>query len=323
MIRNQWYAVLDTKELKKNKILSVKRMGEKLVFWRDNENIKCLIDKCAHRGAALSLGKIIDGCIQCPFHGFEYNEKGDCVKIPAKGKKAKIPEYIRVKAYPARESLGFIWIYWGEYKEENELPPIPKIEEIDDKFVYHQIIDHWSVHYSRAIENQLDVMHLPFVHYNTIGRGKKTIVDGPYTELKNEKLSVWVSNRKDENGEAKTKIDKPRDKFQIQFIFPNLWQNNISESFKIVVAFVPIDKENTKFYLRNYQKITRLPILKNIVGWFGDRGNRIIINQDKRVVLTQNPIRSELKMEEKLVHGDKPIIEYRKRRQELKDINNN
>jgi len=319
MIKNQWYAVLDSKELKKKKILSIKRMGEKLVLWRDGDTIKCLVDKCAHRGAALSLGKIVEGCIQCPFHGFEYNEKGDCVKIPAKGKKSKVPDYIRVRAYPARENLGFIWIYWGDYKEEKDLPPIPTIEDIDKKFVHHQIVDHWPVHYSRAIENQLDVMHLPFVHYNTIGRGNRTIVDGPYTELKNDKISVWVANRKDNNEEAKQRISRPSYNFQVQFIFPNLWQNRISDSFRIVVIFVPIDEENTKLYLRNYQKIVRLPLLRNVFGWFGNLGNRIIINQDKRVVITQDPIKSELKMDEKLVHGDKPIIEYRKRREELQE----
>ena len=61
MIKNQWYAVLESKEVKKGKLLGVTRLGEKLVFWRDHENgIICLRDKCAHRGAQLSIGKICD-----------------------------------------------------------------------------------------------------------------------------------------------------------------------------------------------------------------------------------------------------------------------
>lgn len=42
------------KELPKNKLIGVTRLGEKLVFWRNKDGeIICLKDKCAHRGAAL------------------------------------------------------------------------------------------------------------------------------------------------------------------------------------------------------------------------------------------------------------------------------
>ena len=77
MVRNQWYAVLESKELK-NKLLAVKRLNENMVFWRDETgDAVCMLDKCAHRFAALSKGKInfIDH-IQCPFHGLEYNNEG-------------------------------------------------------------------------------------------------------------------------------------------------------------------------------------------------------------------------------------------------------
>ena len=54
MIRNQWYVVLESQEVK-HKPIGVTRMGEKLVFWRDAQGqVHCLRDRCAHRGAALS-----------------------------------------------------------------------------------------------------------------------------------------------------------------------------------------------------------------------------------------------------------------------------
>ena len=36
MIRNQWYVILRSKELKKGKTLGVLRMGERMVLWRDS-----------------------------------------------------------------------------------------------------------------------------------------------------------------------------------------------------------------------------------------------------------------------------------------------
>ena len=75
MIPNQWYAVLDSKELPTRKPIGVTRLGQKLVFYRDTDgNPACLYDKCCHRGAALSFGKVIDNHIQCPFHGLKYDK---------------------------------------------------------------------------------------------------------------------------------------------------------------------------------------------------------------------------------------------------------
>lgn len=325
MIRNQWYAVLDSKELKKGKVLGVTRLGEKLVFWRDrNGNVGCLFDKCAHRGAALSVGKVVsNGALQCPFHGFEYDSSGKVTKIPAIGKAAKVPDRFKVNAYHTVDKHGLIWIFWGEQRKD--YPPIPFFEDIDEKFRYDTFVDHWPVHYSRAIENQLDVVHLPFVHYNTIGRGCRTLIDGPITKWTDKEMQVWVFMRKDD-GSIPLKpeeLSEPNYEALLHFRFGNIWQNRLGEAFRIFAAFVPVDEENTLIYLRLYQKIWRLPLSGWIITRLANRiGNKKILRQDKRVVITQEPKKSELKIGENLVQGDLPIIEYRKKREELKKVNN-
>jgi hypothetical protein len=72
--------------------------------------------------------------------------------------------------------------------------------------------------------------------------------------------------------------------------------------------------------MRFYQKFIRIPLLKGFVNWLANLFNIKILHQDRRVVLTQQPIKSNLKMKENLVQGDIPIIFYRKRRQELLDL---
>ena len=83
-----------------------------------------------------------------------------------------------------------------------------------------------------------------------------------------------------------------------------------------MIAFAPIDDENTLMYVRFYHKM-RTPILKNIVNFFGSQSNKYIERQDRRVVLTQQPKRSDLNIGEKLIPGDGPIITYRKIRRAL------
>lgn len=66
MIKNQWYAVLDSTQLKKKKVLGVTRLSEKLVFWRDGDDkVSCIFDKCCHRGVSLSIGKVVDNHVEC------------------------------------------------------------------------------------------------------------------------------------------------------------------------------------------------------------------------------------------------------------------
>ena len=171
------------------------------------------------------------------------------------------------------------------------------------------------------------MVHLPFVHHNTIGRGRRTLVNGPLTRLtpmpgNSDLLELWVHNEID-HGQRPLKpaeLPDPGRRPFLQFRFPNLWQNWISDEMRIVVAFVPVDDEHMIMILRTYQKFVRLPGLR----WLADLANMasslIIERQDRRVVVTQQPKRSDLRIGEHLIQGDGPIIAYRRRRRELIEV---
>ncbi|MHB1004954.1 MAG: Rieske 2Fe-2S domain-containing protein [Chloroflexota bacterium] len=318
MIPNQWYAILDSSEVKRGKPVGVVRMGERLVAWRDGRGqVQLLRDLCPHRGAALSLGKVHGDTVACPFHGFRFDAGGRCRLIPANGRSAKVPEAFRVAAYTAREAHGLIWIWWGE--QQAELPPLPFFENLDERFAYSTFRDPWNVHYTRAIENQLDVVHLPFIHHNTIGRGGRQVVDGPRVEGDDRMLNVWVSNRKEDGTTALRASQLPastRGPF-LEFRFPNIWQLMIADAVRIFVAFAPVDEENTVLYVRYYQRSVQAPGLRWLSTLAGLLGSIVIVRQDKRVVLTQLPRKSDILMKEKLIPGDGPIVAYRAKRKQL------
>lgn len=318
MIYNQWYVILESKELKRNKPLRVKRFNEGLALWRDRDGIaSCIADKCCHRGVSLGCGKIVHGELECPFHGFTYDKSGRVSSIPANGRNKSVPETMKVTSYSVYENFGFIWLWWGDEEKKTTEPFF--FSELAD-FSYSSFRDHWSVHYSRAIENQLDVVHLPFVHRTTIGRGNKTLVNGPVVKLENDTITFYVNNVEDDGNTIPLKPDEILDYeklFHLQFHFPNIWQNFISDKIRAFAAFVPVDEENSIIYIRYYQKLIRIPLLKQLFNYIGKISSIVILRQDKRVVETQDPKKSELKMNERLIMGDKPIIEYRKRRHEL------
>lgn len=321
MIPRQWYVVLDSREVR-DKPVGVTRLGEKLVFWRDAEGqVHCLRDRCAHRGVALSKGKLLpSGRLQCPFHGFEYDASGRVRVIPANSRQAPVPEQFRVQAYPTYEAHDFIWIWWGEEPPEDLKPP-RFFEDLGEEFSYAQAVDPWKAHYSRVIENQLDPIHLPFVHHNTIGRGNRTIVDGPVVRWAGDDMFyVYVHSRVDDGTPPlqPEEVEVSQDQVYLEFVFPNLWQNHISEDVRVVAAFVPVDEDHTLLYLRFYQKFLRVPLLRDLVNRVAMPFNLLVAHQDRRVVETQVPKASGLVMGEKLVQGDRPIVEHRRRREQLK-----
>ncbi|QQO10223.1 aromatic ring-hydroxylating oxygenase subunit alpha [Breznakiella homolactica] len=324
MIRNQWYGVLDSDEVKKGKPLGVTRLGERLVFWRDSKGqIICMKDVCAHRGTSLAAGTVCTDreAVQCPFHGFEYDSSGRCRLIPANGKTAPVPQNFHVEAYPSRESQGFIYIWWGEHREE--YPNVPRFQNLAEKeFSYTLITDTWPVHYSRTIENQLDLVHLPFVHYNTIGRGNRTLVNGPIEQIRGNEILFWPRNTEDHGEKPLKQADFPapdESSQHIHFIFPNLWQNWIAPSLRVAIVFAPIDGNHTRIYLRTYQKFIRIPVLKKLADLVMYRFSLKILRQDRRVVVTQLPDSSEKELSENLIRGDLPIISYRRMRESLKN----
>ncbi|MEI7492759.1 MAG: aromatic ring-hydroxylating dioxygenase subunit alpha [Bacteroidota bacterium] len=329
MIPNQWYVILESREIKKNQLKGFTRFGEKIIAWRDNNGtLGVFRDRCPHRGIQLSKGKIKDNRLQCPFHGFEYDTSGQCTLIPANGKASQPPAYIRANAYPVREAHGFVYVWYtpdpaaAKIPSNESLPEVPWFDDLDDSLVASSFTDLWKAHYSRAIENQLDVVHVPFIHHTTIGRGIGPVVNGPYTKVSNNSISFWPLNEED-RGQKPLRPDQieeaPKKSTYITFIFPNLWQNHIMDSMRIIVAFVPIDDNHTLFYLRTFQKMVKLPLLRDLYFLVTKLFNIIVLGQDRRVVETHQPQATSLKMDEHLIAGDHPIILYRKMRENLKD----
>ena len=60
-----------------------------------------------------------------------------------------------------------------------------------------------------------------------------------------------------------------------------------------------------------------MPILRQLMGWIGSLSNLVIERQDRRVVITQRPVRTDLNIGEILIQGDSPIVLYRKIRRNL------
>ncbi len=313
LVKERWYPILLSQEVKKNSPLGTERLGQKLVLWRDSQaKLHCHQDRCPHLGAALSLGEVCGDHLVCPFHGFEFDAQGQCRLIPANGKAGKIPAGMVTAQYIVQEAHGFIWLWWGE--TQTEYPPLPYFEDFTQDWHYHTITADWQTHYTRAIENQLDVAHLAFVHRTTIGAGGRSFVEGPYVESDDQELKVWVFNRKDLGMEAREQKELAKlaqgTEPSLHLRFPSIWRLTISPTIKNVIAFVPINETATRYYLRAYVH-TRNPLMGKLMPKIMSLSNPFILKQDQRVVLSQRPFNSLESEADHLIGADRAISKYR------------
>jgi phenylpropionate dioxygenase-like ring-hydroxylating dioxygenase large terminal subunit len=317
-IPNMWYAVLDSDEVKPGKPVAFKRLGVDMVFWRNGEGkVVAMRDLCPHRQCKLSPGKVVDGNLQCHFHGFQYDSEGACQLVPANGRNGPKPRALQCTVYPTQEAHGFVWVWNGERRPE--YPPVPFFDNLDG-FVYATFQAHWNVHYTRAISSELDVSHLPFVHPNTIGRGQETLVNGPYTTLDEERneLRCWISNQPDAGLPARkpSQVPPPNRPATLWLNFPNVWQIYLGESFRNVIISAPVDDKNTVLYVRTYQNVVKTPMLGKLASRLSNVFNSYVLKEDEHIVQTQWPLYDDLDIGN-FIPGDRPIALYLQRRREL------
>ena len=171
MLKNFWY-VCEFSSAVTNKPKQILMLNQRFVLYRNSQGqVVALKDQCPHRGAALSLGWVEDGCLRCPYHGWKFKADGKCIDIPANAPEMPIPKKARVDSYSVQEKYGLVWLFYGDLPPEKR-PPIPYLPEFADPKMRSIVADvKVNTHYTRVIENALDLAHVYIVHGNSVGAG--------------------------------------------------------------------------------------------------------------------------------------------------------
>ena len=160
---NYWYPVGWADRVKPGQIIPVTVWQQAIAVFRDDRGrLHALEDACPHKGVALHKGEI-QGChLLCPYHGWEFNGAGECVKIPYFPRKQKLPP-ATARSYPVREKYNLIWVFPGDAALAGDIA-LPEIPEYDDpQWLGVPIPAHFRAHFSTCNENTMDVFH-GFLH---------------------------------------------------------------------------------------------------------------------------------------------------------------
>jgi len=166
--RRLWHPVCNISDLGSSP-LAVTLLDKQIVLWRDEKQvIHGLHDRCPHRGARLSAGKLSNGLLQCAYHGWKFDGAGVCKWVPA------MPNFQPGQAQQAcavmvQESMGLCWVCIDSAKLKTELPVDFDAEHQHGLRKINVGPYEVATSAPRVIENFLDMAHFSFVHDGWLG----------------------------------------------------------------------------------------------------------------------------------------------------------
>jgi len=160
-LKNAWYVAAWGAEVEGGKLLARRLLDEPVLVYRDpGGRVHALADRCPHRFAPLSMGRLTDGVVQCRYHGLRFDGSGTCVHNPH----GPVPRAARVRSFPVVEQYSAIWIWMGDPAQADH-HKIPGFDFL--------VPEEWYVGtgymainggFELEIDNLLDLSHIEFLH---------------------------------------------------------------------------------------------------------------------------------------------------------------
>jgi phenylpropionate dioxygenase-like ring-hydroxylating dioxygenase large terminal subunit len=311
-----WYPVTFSQDLPKNSPYAFSLYDRPLVIFRNNDGkLTCLFDRCPHRAARLSDGKLLDGKLECLYHGWQFDREGKCMYIPQLPTDKPIPSNACVESHPIIERQGIVWI-WASSEETVDLDAVPTIEAIDKPEVvsmdYTIELPYDSTY---LIENVIDVAHIHIAHDGMRGGGKREYAKPIEFEILESSISGIRSSFR--SLEATNKLAGAI----VEFIAPNLilytsnYKNHNLISGLALYA-LPLGVGKCRLIYRKYSNFwARKERWKP--RWLEHWNQNQILEQDMNVIIGQyeNIERSQTSLKDMwlpLKTCDLLVLEYRK-----------
>ncbi|MGD8832200.1 MAG: Rieske 2Fe-2S domain-containing protein [Pseudomonadales bacterium] len=321
--RNCWYPVSFLRDLPRERPTGFSIYDEPLVLFFDGDGVlTCMDDRCPHRSARLSDGQLIDGRLECLYHGWQFGAGGRCLRIPQAPEGFGIPEKACVRSYPLRIVKDMVWVWMGD-PEQTESRPIPVTECIGDPDV--TCVDfQMDLPYDQSylIENVIDIAHIHIAHHGMRGGGHRdAALPMKFKILKNSVEGIRSGFRTIRPGMTGDEEDPVLRGAYVDYVAPNLIRYDSEyrdESLKagLDLYSLPLGKSRCRLLYRKYSNFTsRREAMKP--RWLEHWTQCLILEQDMGVVVGQHEQieKSEGPLKDMwlpLATSDRLVIEYRK-----------
>lgn len=194
-LKKAWYVAGFSEELVAGALLARTLLEQPVVFFRTAEGgVKALADRCPHRFAPLSMGRLMpEGDLECPYHGLRFNGAGACTRNPHGD--GSIPKAAQVRAYQVVERHGLLWWWAGEADEADDtrIPDYSFAQRAHPDATVKGYMP-TDCDYQLLVDNILDLTHADYLHGGSLGSGAITRVMPKVTDLGDSSVAIaWHS----------------------------------------------------------------------------------------------------------------------------------
>lgn len=169
-----WFQVAWSDEINVGDVHRMTYFDLDMVAWRAESGAVTVMDAyCEHLGAHLGYGGTVVGeVIQCPFHGWQWNNEGRNVCIPYEDRPNRGR---RIRTYPVVERNSSIYI-WHDTEGREPYFDVPDIFAdfhdnscADDYYPQVRLFrSRLQIHPQYVLENGVDFAHFKYVHQTPI-----------------------------------------------------------------------------------------------------------------------------------------------------------
>ena len=262
LLRRYWQPVALADELAGERpVRPVRLMGQSVVLFREEQGQLGMLDRdCPHRGADLAFGRVEDGGLRCPFHGWLFDVRGDCLQTPAEPEGSRLCGAIKQKAYQVVERAGIIFAYLGE----GEPPAFPEFDCFvapgTHTFAFKGLFE---CNWLQALEVGIDPAHASYLHrffededtsasYGKQFRGASADSKMPITKVLREFDRPTIDVQPAPFGlrlTALRELNEQQTHVRVtNVVFPQAFVIPMSAEMTISQWHVPVDDENCYWY---------------------------------------------------------------------------
>lgn len=168
-LRNAWYVAAWAHELAAGMLLARTIVGEPLVLWRTAiGEIAALEDRCVHRQAPLSRGRLEGDELRCGYHGLRFAPDGRCTEVPGM---QTPPAAACVRRFAVLQHQRWVMVWMGEAALADPALLPDNVSCDSPEWAYEPGYVHYETPVELLADNLLDFSHLSYVHAATFGGG--------------------------------------------------------------------------------------------------------------------------------------------------------
>ncbi|MFO0018206.1 MAG: Rieske 2Fe-2S domain-containing protein [Synechococcaceae cyanobacterium] len=283
---NRWLPLAYLRDLDPSRPQAQTVLDRDLVLWFEasSQRWRAFEDACPHRLVPLSEGRLnAQGELECPYHGWSFEGTGRCTAIPQAEEGASVStRRSGCRAYPTATGQGLLFVFMGEAEraESVALPLVPALEEEPERWLLRDTFRDLPMDALTALENVLDVSHVPFTHHQTVGRRENAApVRAELGELSAEGFSaLWPE------GPRRGKLGSQHTTFLAPCL---MWHDLTAKGFGRILTVVyvtPVRRGECRLFARfPFRFSSPLPglVLRLTPQWLQHIGNNKVLEDDQ------------------------------------------